>query len=84
VARLAKAHSDAKEILRNSGLNWTSFSPAAFIQPGERTGKFRLGEDDMVVDETGTSRISAEDFAVALVDELEHPQHIGSRFTIGY
>ncbi len=81
---IAVAHRDAKEILRHSGLDWTSFSPAAFIQPGERTGKFRLGEDDLITDETGVSRISAEDYAIALVDELETPKNIGKRFTIGY
>jgi putative NADH-flavin reductase len=81
---IAVAHRDAKEILSESGLDWTSFSPAAFIQPGERTGNFRLGGDDLVVDETATSRISAEDYAIALVDELEHPKHIGKRFTAAY
>ena len=81
---IAVAHRDAKEILRESGLDWTSFSPAAFIEPGERTGKFRLGGDDLIVDSAGTSRISAEDYAIALVDELEHPKHIGERFTVAY
>jgi len=81
---IAVAHRDAKQILRESGLAWSNFSPAAFIQPGERTGKFRLGLDDLIVDETGASRISAEDYAIALVDELETPKHIGKRFTIGY
>ncbi len=81
---IAVAHRDAKEILIESGLDWTSFSPAAFIQPGERTGNFRLGGDDLIVDETGASRISAEDYAIALVDELEHPKHIGKRFTAAY
>ncbi len=81
---IAIAHRDAKEILRQSGLDWTSFSPAAFIQPGERTGQFRLGQDDLIADETGASRISAEDYAIALVDELETPKNIGKRFTIGY
>lgn len=85
---IAQAHADALELLRNSEvaaeLDWTFFSPASFIQPGERTGKFRLGKDDLVVDSQGQSRISAEDYAVALVDELEHPQHVRQRFTIGY
>ena len=81
---IAVAHRDAKEILRQSGLDWTSFSPAAFIEPGERTGKFRVGKDDLIVDEGGTSRISAEDYAIALVDELENPKHIGKRFTAAY
>jgi putative NADH-flavin reductase len=85
---IATAHRDALELMRSSpvaaGLDWTNFSPAAFIQPGERTGKFRLGNDDLIADAQGQSRISAEDYAVALVDELEHPQHIRQRFTVGY
>jgi putative NADH-flavin reductase len=82
---IAVAHRDAKDILRESGLDWTNFSPPAIIEPGERTGKFRLGKDDLiVVDEAGASRISAEDYAIAMVDELETPKHIGQRFTIGY
>ena len=64
-------------------LDWTYFSPAALIQPGERTGKFRLGEDTLIADEKGSS-ISAEDYAIALVDELENPKYIRKRFTIGY
>jgi len=81
---IALAHGDALEVLRRSDLDWTYFSPAAFIQPGERTGKFRLGTDTLVTDEKGTSRISAEDYAIALVDELENPKHIRQRFTVGY
>lgn len=81
---IAIAHRDALELLRKSDLDWTSLSPAGFIQPGERTGKFRLGTDSLVTDEQGNSRISAEDYAVALVDELERPQHIRQRFTLGY
>ena len=81
---IAVAHRDAKEILRGSGLDWTSFSPAAFIEPGERMGKFRVGQDDLIADQSGNSRISAEDYAVALADELENPKYIGKRFTAGY
>lgn len=85
---IAKAHRDVLNFLRASEiaapLEWTYLSPAAFIQPGERTGKFRLGHDELVSDAQGQSRISAEDFAVALVDELEHPQHIRQRFTLAY
>lgn len=85
---IATAHTRTLEMLRASetaaDLEWTYFSPAAFIQPGERTGKFRLGKDDLVTDAQGQSRISAEDYAVALVDELENPRHIRQRFTIGY
>jgi putative NADH-flavin reductase len=63
---------------------WTYFSPANTIAPGRRTGKFRLGTDRLVVDAHGVSRISMEDYAVALVDEAEKPAHIRQRFTIGY
>jgi len=81
---IALAHRDALEVLRESDLDWTSFSPAALIEPGERTGKFRLGKDDLVTDEKGESRISAEDYAVAMADKLESPRHVRQRFTIGY
>jgi putative NADH-flavin reductase len=85
---IAEAHRDTLDMIRKSPtaaeLEWTYFSPAGFIQPGERTGKFRLGKDDLVVDAQGQSRISTEDYAIALVDELEKPQHVRQRFTIGY
>lgn len=81
---IAIAHRDALENLRSSGLDWTYFSPAAFIQPGERTGKFRIGTDNLVTGEDGQSRISAEDYAIALVDELEQGRHMRRRFTVGY
>jgi hypothetical protein len=54
------------------------------ITPGERTGKFRLGKDQLLTDAEGKSAISAEDYAIALVDELEKPAHIRQRFTVGY
>jgi hypothetical protein len=81
---IAIAHRDALKMLRNSDLDWTYFSPAGFIQPGERTGKFRLGTDSLIADEKGNSFISAEDYAVALVDELENPRHIRQQFTAAY
>jgi len=65
-------------------LDWAYFSPAVMIQPGERTGKFRLGGDRIVADAAGASKISVEDYAVAALDELEHPKHHRERFTIGY
>jgi uncharacterized protein len=67
-----------------SGLDWTFLSPSALIEPGERTGTFRLGKDQLLVDGNGQSRISAEDYAIALVDELEKPAHSRQRFTVGY
>jgi putative NADH-flavin reductase len=80
----ALAHRDAFYVLRDSDLNWTYFSPAMTIQPGERTGKFRLGKDALVSDDKGNSSISTEDYAVALVDEVEQGRHTKQRFTIGY
>lgn len=67
-----------------NGLDWTFLSPSALIEPGERTGQFRLGKDQLLVDDKGQSRISAEDYAIALVDELETPAHSRQRFTVGY
>lgn len=76
---------DALDYLRGvKDASWTFFSPAAVIEPGERTGKFRLGGDEIVRDATGVSRISIEDYAVALVDEIEKPRFVNKRFTIGY
>jgi len=63
---------------------WTYFSPARSIVAGTRTGKFRLGADRLVVDAKGDSRISMEDYAVAVLDEAEKPTHLHARFTIGY
>ncbi len=67
-----------------SDVQWTYFSPAGNPSPGKRTGVFRLGGDRVVIDDKGESRISWEDYAYALIDEAERPQHIGQRFTIGY
>lgn len=65
-------------------LDWTFLCPSAFFGPGERTGTFRLGTDQLLTGADGQSRISAEDFAIAFVDELENPRHIRGRFTVGY
>jgi uncharacterized protein len=72
------------DILRKEPeLNWTFLSPSAVIAPGERTGKFRLGTDQLLTNDKG-SHISFEDYAIALVDELEKPAHARRRFTVGY
>jgi putative NADH-flavin reductase len=71
-------------IRKVTDLDWTFFSPAVNFAPGARTGKFRLGGDTVVTDAQGQSRVSMEDYAIALVDELENPRHIRQRFTIGY
>ena len=81
-ARKGGAYLD--QLKGESDLDWTFLSPSALIEPGERTGKFRLGKDQLLVDGEGKSRISAEDYAVALVDELEKPAHSRQRFTVGY
>ncbi|QCL94211.1 NAD(P)-dependent oxidoreductase [Agrobacterium tumefaciens] len=64
-------------------LDWTFLSPSAEFVPGERTGKFRIGKDNLLSNDKG-SRISFEDYAIALVDEIEKPQHSRQRFTVGY
>ena len=69
---------------QEDSLDWTFFSPAVMIGPGERTGQFRLGKDNVVADEKGESKISYDDYAIALVDELEQGNNIQGRFTIGY
>jgi len=65
-------------------LNWTFLSPSALIDFGNRTGKFRMGADQLLVDSAGKSWISFEDFAVAMADEIERPAHIRKHFTVGY
>lgn len=71
-------------LMNEKEIDWIFFSPAGTLEPGKRTGKFRLGKDDLIVDENGDSHISVEDYAVAMVDELENPKHHYERFTIGY
>lgn len=69
---------------REPALNWTMLSPSAVIAPGQRTGKFRLGGDQLLVAADGNSHISAQDYAQAMIDELERPAHPRQRFTVGY
>jgi putative NADH-flavin reductase len=76
---------EALERLRKEPeLEWSFLAPSAQLEPGVRTGKFRLGTDHLLVDSNGQSRISVQDYAVAMIDELEHPKHIQQRFTVGY
>lgn len=65
-------------------LDWTMLSPSAIIAPGQRTGKFRLGTDQLLIDDNGQSHISVEDYAVAMIDELAQHKHARQRFTVGY
>ena len=67
-----------------SDLEWTYVSPAAFIHPGERTGRYRLGEDQLLTDENGNSEISAEDYAIAIADLLEQAGHSRSRVGVAW
>lgn len=81
---LAQAHVEAYEIYRQSDLEWTYVSPASWIEPGKRTGNFRIGTSRLITDDEGASRISAEDYAAALFDEVEDPQFVQDRFTVAY
>ncbi len=82
----ALAYASLLDVIRAEAddLDWTYVSPAAVIEPGERTGTFRLGGDQLLTDADGTSRISAEDFAIALVDELERGDAVRRRITVAY
>lgn len=81
----ALAARDYLTILRKeTELDWTFLSPAILLEPGERTGKFRIGTEQPVFDAAGNSKISVNDLAVALLDELENSQFIRQRFTVGY
>lgn len=81
----AEGARQALNLLRDQpSLDWTMLAPSAQLEPGERTGKFRIGTDQLLVDADGQSRISLADFAVAMIDELEQPAHTRARFTVGY
>ncbi|SEM38192.1 hypothetical protein SAMN05216436_10437 [bacterium A37T11] len=82
VKSLAKVYYDY--LKPETDLDWVFFSPAGDLHPGEKTGTYRLGKDDLIVDATGKSHISVGDYAAALLDEAEKPQHHKERFTIGY
>ena len=81
----ALATREALNLLRQEpGLDWSFLSPSADLSPGQRTGKFRLGKDQLLKDADGQSRISTQDYAVAMLDEVEKPSHVRQRFTVGY
>lgn len=71
-------------LLAEPTLNWSMLSPSAMIAPGQRTSQFRLGGDQLLSDADGKSHISVEDYAVAMINELEQPAHVRQRFTVGY
>jgi len=82
----AQAHAQALELFRDSDteVRWTYVSPGALLAPGERRGTYRTAGNDLLVDEEGHSHISMEDFAIALLDEVEQPRHVGERFHAAY
>ncbi|HEY4735400.1 MAG TPA: NAD(P)-dependent oxidoreductase [Gemmatimonadaceae bacterium] len=82
----AREGREALDVFRNeaNGLDWSYLSPAAEIAPGKRTGKYRTTDDQLLVDDKGRSFISFEDYAVAVIDELEKPQHVSKRFGVAY
>jgi len=82
----AREGREALAIWRNEakGLDWTYLSPAVEIAPGKRTGKYRTTDDKILFDDKGKSFITFEDYAVAVLDELERPQHIAKRFGVAY
>ncbi len=71
-------------LMNEKQIDWVFFCPAGNMAPGTRTGEFRLGKDDLIVNDKGESNISVEDYAVAMIDELEKENHHRERFTIGY
>jgi putative NADH-flavin reductase len=78
------ARDTLEKLRKEEVLDWTLLSPAAVISPGERTGKFRIGADQLLTDAQGESKISVQDYAVAMLDELEHPAHTRKRFSVAY
>jgi putative NADH-flavin reductase len=82
----ALAQAALLDLLRDNAddLEWTYISPGATIEPGERTGVYRVGGDQLLLDDDGNSRVSAEDYAIALVDELEKGENIRRRITVAY
>ncbi|MET8429702.1 NAD(P)H-binding protein [Nocardia sp. NPDC004860] len=83
---IAEGGSRQLEVFRTTphAVNWAYVSPAALFEPGERTGAYRVGRDDLLTDDQGNSSISMEDMAIALLDEIEQPAHHRTRFTVGY
>ncbi|MNF72455.1 3 beta-hydroxysteroid dehydrogenase/Delta 5--_4-isomerase [compost metagenome] len=71
-------------IREEHSLDWSFISPPARLEPGERSGRFRVGGDQLLMDGDHPARITVADLAVAIIDELEQPQHIRQRFTVGY
>ena len=76
---------ESLEVYRSADdIEWTFVSPAAYIHPGERKGRYQLGGDQLLVDENGASEISAEDFAIAIADLVEHGDHVRQRVSVAW
>jgi len=82
--KMALAHREALQLYRAAPFEWTFVSPSEEINEGSRTGQYRTGGDQLLVGAQGKSHISMEDFAAAIMDEVEKPQFIRHRFTVGY
>ena len=81
----ARAGAEKLQALRGQNeIDWTFLSPSALFAPGERTGSYRVGAEELLTAADGKSRISQEDYAIALLDEIETPRHRRERFTVGY
>lgn len=82
----ASAQADALAVYEayDGPVQWSYVSPGALLEPGERTGSYRVGEDELLVDAQGASRITMEDFAIAMLDEIEEQKHAGRRFTAAH
>ncbi|TNJ62634.1 NAD(P)-dependent oxidoreductase [Paenibacillus hemerocallicola] len=71
------------DLQQSSGIRWTFVSPAAFFNPeGKRTGTYRKGKDNLLLNDKGNSYVSYADYAIAIVDEIERPEHVNERFTV--
>lgn len=81
---IASSHAKALAALEHTPIDWTYLSPAAMFEPGERTGHYRVAQDTLLANEAGESRISMEDYAIALVDELEQKNHPHGRFAVAW
>jgi uncharacterized protein len=82
----AQAQADALDLYRaaDTDVEWSYVSPGALLEPGERTGEYRIGNDNLLTDADGHSRISMEDFAIAMIDEAAEPKHSRNRFTAAH
>jgi putative NADH-flavin reductase len=82
---IAQAHADSLALYKaETELRWSYCSPAAYIEPGERTGTFRTGSNALLTDSEGNSRISMEDYAIAILDEVEQKAHVHQQFCVAY